>query len=107
MKFQDKKRIVFYESAKTQADLKIKLNYDGLSQADFFRMMIDGYLRDDQNVLFFIEGYKEKNKIQSLAKRKKSKKISKEKKETTKKFSLDGDDIEDIFDLIAEEHPDL
>jgi hypothetical protein len=34
------KRIVFTETDKTHAELKIKLHYEGLRQAQFFRMMI-------------------------------------------------------------------
>jgi len=104
---EDKKKIVFYEVAKTQADLKIKLNYEGLTQSSFFRMMIQGYLQDDDRILEFLEKHKEKYKIQSSVKRNKNKNIRQQKKQEIRKFSLDGDDIEDIFDLIAEEHPDL
>tara|TARA_R100000008_G_C3546843_1_gene148040 strand:- start:584 stop:910 length:327 start_codon:yes stop_codon:yes gene_type:complete len=104
---QNKKRIVFYEIAKTQADLKIKLNYDGLSQSEFFRLIIRGYLEDDDRILGFLENYKKENNVYSSKKRSKSASITKKQKQEIKKYSLDGTDIEDIFDIIAEEHPDL
>jgi hypothetical protein len=106
-KKQDKKKIVFYEIAKNQADLKIKLNYDGLTQSEFFRLMIKGYLEDDDEILKFLERHRTQNKVHSSTKRAKSAAIRKNQKQEIKKFSLDGTDIEDIFDIIAEEHPDL
>ena len=38
------KKVVFYDTDKRHADLKIRLHYDGLTQAGFFRSMITGYL---------------------------------------------------------------
>ena len=39
-------KIVFYDTEKRKAELKIKLHGDGLSQADFFRSVIIAYLSD-------------------------------------------------------------
>ena len=66
MSYGDKgKRIVFYETDKRHAELKIKLHYDGLKQGQFFRTLIEGYLSDNEDILNFISEQKEKNSIQS------------------------------------------
>tara|TARA_R110002020_G_scaffold103019_4_gene241348 strand:- start:696 stop:1055 length:360 start_codon:yes stop_codon:yes gene_type:complete len=103
----ERKKIMFYDTAKRRTDLNIKLKYDNLKQSEFFRMMITGYLDCDPHILSFVEEYKEEMEIHNVAKRRKSKALRKKSEETKKNFSLDDSDIEDLFDIIAEEHPDL
>jgi len=103
----ERKKIMFYDSAKRRTDLNIKLKYDNIKQSEFFRVMISGYLECDPHILSFIEEYKEKMEIHNIAKRSKSKRLRKKAEETKKTFSLDDGDIEDLFDIIAEEHPEL
>ena len=59
------KRLVFDDTDSRHVQLKIRLDYDGLSQAEFFRSFITGYLNKDELVMNFIHTYKEKKKIQS------------------------------------------
>ncbi len=37
-----RKKIIFYDTDKRYADLKIRLEHDGISQAAFFRGMVVG-----------------------------------------------------------------
>ena len=72
-----KKKIVFYDSDKRYADLKVRLEYDGLSQAKFFRGILTGYLLQDPDILNFIDKLKaEKQKNSSKKKRNKKTKHS-------------------------------
>lgn len=104
MSYGDKgKRIVFYETDKRHAELKIKLHYDGLKQGQFFRTLIEGYLSDNEDILNFISDQKEKNSIQSARQRDLIKKERKLSKEEASKFSLNKDEVEDIFDLLEKE----
>ena len=48
-----------------------------------------------------------KNKIQGVNKRDATNRLIKKGEETKKVFALNENDIESVFDLIAEEHPDL
>ena len=41
---RERKKFMFYDSHKRQADLRIRLKYDGMNQSQFFRAMITGYL---------------------------------------------------------------
>jgi len=101
------KKIVFYDSDKRHADLKIRLHYDGLTQSAFFRGMVSGYLNQDEDLMFYINKLKDNNENQSASKKHKMKKMAEGRQETIDKFALKGDEIESIFDILEEEHPDL
>ena len=88
---QAKKKVVFYDTDKRHADLKIRLHYDGLTQSHFFRSMITGYLEKD-----------------AAMKRKDSESLIEKGEVLKNKFAIFEDsEVENIFDLIEKEHPDL
>ena len=101
------KKIVFYDTDKRHVELKIRLKHDRLTQAEFFRTLITGYLDQDENVLIFLDKYILDNGKQSKSKLIKNREIIKEGREIESKFALTDDEIEDIFDILAEEHPEL
>ena len=101
------KKILFTDTDKRHADLKLRLHYDGLTQADFFRSLITGYLEKDENIMNFIAGVQESKNIHSKQKRAKSKKLEEEGENLMKKLGLGEEEIENIFDLLEEEHPNL
>ena len=101
------KKILFTDTDKRHADLKLRLHYDGLTQADFFRSLITGYLEKDENIMNFIAGVQESKNIHSKQKRAKSKKLEEEGENLMKKLGLGEEEIENIFDLLEEEYPDL
>ena len=53
-----KKKVVFYDSDKRYAELKVRLKHDGISQAHFFRGVLTGYLSQDEDVLNFVDKLK-------------------------------------------------
>ena len=90
--------------------MKIRLDYDGFTQSEFFRLMVTGYLEKDPRVLDFIHDYKAHKKTfrrQGKSSLRKTKALYAEGEETKRKFALDEDTIENIFDLLEEEHPEL
>tara|TARA_Y100000310_G_scaffold63501_1_gene58917 strand:- start:992 stop:1309 length:318 start_codon:yes stop_codon:yes gene_type:complete len=101
------KKILFTDTDKRHANLKLRLHYDGLTQADFFRSLITGYLEKDENIMNFIAGVQESKNIHSKQKRAKSKKLEEEGENLMKKLGLGEEEIENIFDLLEEEHPNL
>jgi len=103
----DRKKMMFWESPKRQADLKIRLQFDGFTQSHFFRALITGYLDKNDHILNFLDEYKEKNRSQGINKRNQIKKVLKDNKQTREKFALNENEVEDIFDIIAEEFPEL
>ena len=64
----DHKKINFVIEVKKHVDLRIRLRHDDLSQVRFFKAMVDGYLENNELILEYINGYKEKNNIQSIKK---------------------------------------
>jgi hypothetical protein len=77
------KKIIFTVSERQKEDFKVRLQYDGLTQANFFRAVMSGYL--DKNEDMMIE----------------------ESKQTKNLFALDDDEVENIFDILESEHPEL
>jgi len=99
----DRKKFMFYDSSERQAKLRIRCNFDGFTQSQFFRMMITGYIENDELIFNYIKSCKEKYNIQGQQKRNKIDQIHKNEKVLKKKFNLADGEIEDIFDLIETE----
>jgi hypothetical protein len=101
------KRVVFTDTDVRHAQLRIRLQHDGLTQADFFRAMITGYLDNDSGIIKFLANYKEKHGVQNKKKRNLVVEEIEEGEHLLEKFGIKGDELDGIFDLIAEEFPDL
>lgn len=101
----NQKELVITIEEDLHARLKIALFYDRLGQSQFMRHIINGYLDNNPHLRAFINEVLE-SKL-SVAKKRNRKKDSLEVEETNKNFALDEDDIENIFDLIERENPDL
>ena len=103
-----KKRIVIVEQEKRHADLKIKLKHYGLSQAGFFRACISGLINDDvEFIKFFNKILDENTYIKSKKKTADSKKLLAKGLKQLSDFGFAEGEIDNIFDLIEKEHPDL
>tara|TARA_B100000131_G_scaffold165773_1_gene160306 strand:- start:3027 stop:3344 length:318 start_codon:yes stop_codon:yes gene_type:complete len=102
-----KKKIAFNDTDTRHAQLRVQLERDGLTQAEFFRAYISAYLDKNENIMMFITDYKlDNNKGQKRS----LKVIQKEEEKRGRlmtKFGIGDEELENIFDLIAEEHPDL
>ena len=97
------KRIVFTETDHRHAKLLIRLNHDGLKQSQFFRSIVTGYLDGDPRIQDFIEETSTVSKI----KKQKSKNLRSQGDALASSLGLGESEIENIFDIIKEEHPDL
>ena len=95
-----RKKIMFYDTPQRQAQLKIQCQHDGLKQSEFFRMMVEGYINNNPDLIKFLHECKEKYSIQGKEKRDKAQRIRKVGQENAKQFSLDDSDINNIFDLL-------
>ena len=103
------KQILFLETEKRHADLKIKLKHYGISQSDFIRGCISGLINDDEQFLqFFFKVLEEKSYRKSSKNRKKNEEmITKGLNTIDEDFNLKDSEIENIFDIIEKDHPDL
>lgn len=97
------KRIVFTENDNRHAQFMMKLREVGITQSKFFRLVITGFINDDDRLFDFIN----EKSGQSKSKIKKVDKLKNKGKEMMRDLAFDDSEIENIFDLIAEGHPDL
>ena len=100
-----RKKVIFYDTDKRYADLKVRLAHDKLSQAQFFRGIVTGYIEQDETVLDLVDRLK--HRTQTKKSIKESRELITRGKELISDLSLDEDEKNSIFDLIENESPDL
>lgn len=98
---------MFTVSERTKADFKLQLQYDSLTQVKFFRALMEGYINKDPELMVYINKFKKSNSIQNNTQRKKTMTNIKEAKATKNKFALGDEEVENIFDILEKEHPEL
>jgi len=103
----NKKKVIFDDTDVRHARLKVRLEYDGLSQAEFFRSLITGYLENDKSVMEYITRYKESNKKLSKRNLKYQTKDAEIADDLLGQFGIGDEELENIFDVIAKSNPDL
>lgn len=101
------KRISFMDTDKRAAELIIRLKHDGVTKTKFFRAILTAYLERDIDIVNFMEKFKRESGSQSQIKAGVVKKQEERGATTKKKFGLNEGEIEDIFDILEKEHPDL
>lgn len=103
------KQILFLETEKRHADLKVKLKTYGITQSEFIRGCISGLINDDEQFLpYFFKLLEEKSYIKSAKNRNKNKEMINKGLNTLKEdFTIGDSEIENIFDIIEKDHPDL
>jgi hypothetical protein len=97
------KRIVFTDTDHRHAQLIIRLKHDGLRQSQFFRSLIGGYLDGDPRIQSFVL----EKSPQSQKRKAKSTRIAKQGVSAMKDLGFNEGEIDNIFDLIEKEHPEL
>ena len=105
---EDIKSIRFWVADDDHARLIIKLRHNKLNASQFFRAVIDGVVQEDPNLMAFMEDYILEHKLLSRKRFAKSLKLKRKGKEKLEDWGLlDDAEKENLFDLIAEEFPDL
>ena len=107
--FEDKdgNLIRFKANVNQHVILKIRLLYDGLSQAEFFRSFVEAYINNDELILEFVQKLKEEKGKRSKAKLSKTKKLHQIAKRIQRDFGMSDEELESIFELPIEELTDL
>jgi len=97
------KRIVFTENDHRHVKFLMKLKSLGLTQAKFFRYIITGLLNDDSRIHDFVE------EISDVSKKRKgqARKLRQAGQEKANDYGLSENEVENIFDMIAEVFPEL
>ena len=104
---EKQKKVIFSIPENDKVKFKVQLQYDTLTQTQFFRGILSAYLMKEPNFMNFINSLKEELATQSKTQRSKVDRGLKEGRETSKKFALDDGEVENIFDILEKEHPEL
>ena len=104
----DQSVLSFSLNSKLHENLKIRLYYDEIkSQSEFFRYCVESYLEQEPLFMSFLDDYKINKKVQSKKRVRKSKNLRDEGKKMLHDLALTEDDVENIFDILEEELPEL
>ena len=98
-----RKKVYYWEDSDKQINFLSRLRLDGLNQSQFHRAIVDGYLKDDSDLLAYLNRYKEKHTVQGKNKRVKVEKMRRDAEEIRTQFALDSSEIESIFDVIEKD----
>jgi predicted Rossmann-fold nucleotide-binding protein len=105
---KDLSKITFFADSRMHEDLRIRVHYDGFGTlSEFFRACVIAYLEKNPQFMSFLDCYKESEKMQSKANIKKSIQLRQQGKTLMKNLAITEEDVENIFDLIEKEIPDL
>ncbi len=92
---------------KQHMDLKIRLDHHSIGMSEFVRACSEALLVGHPIMEQFMDNYKETSPKHS----KRNNKIAKKDRETAEKLTsdlgLNLDEIENIFDIIEEDHPEI
>ena len=102
-----KKKVQFVDTDVRHAQLKIKLERESISQAEFFRACLTGMIDEDPDFIKYVRKYKDNKNIGRKRDAKIIKKEDKASDDLMQRFGIKDTELDNIFDLIAEEHPDL
>jgi len=100
---KNQKRIVFTDTDHRHAQLIVKLKTDGMTQANFFRSLISGYIDGDERIENFILEHGK----HSIKKKQQVERIRKTGRSKVSELGLDDEQVDNLFDLIAQEFPEL
>lgn len=101
------KRIYIYMDEKQHMDLKVRLDFHRMSMSEFVRACAEGMLTNNPIMDQFIDFYKEHSDKHSKKSIKDAKKDREMADELLIELGLSGEDIQDIFDIIEEDHPEI
>tara|TARA_R100000008_G_scaffold62423_1_gene39694 strand:- start:522 stop:854 length:333 start_codon:yes stop_codon:yes gene_type:complete len=98
----------FSLDSKLHENLKIRLFYDEIkTQSEFFRYCVESYLSQEPLFMAFLDDYKINKKVQSKKRVTKSRQLRASGEKILQDLALSEEDIENIFDLLEEELPEL
>lgn len=101
-------KLTFYLDSKLHENLKIRLYYDQIkTQSEFFRYCAESYLAQNKLFMEFLDDYKINKKVQSKARTNKSRALREKGNRLMEELALNEEDIQNIFDILEEELPEL
>ena len=104
---KDKKKVYAVLGEKQHMDLKIKLDHLKIGISEFIRACSSALVEGHPIMEQFIDHYRETSEKHSKKSAQLAKKERKESDRIMKDLGLDLDEIEDIFDIIEQDHPEI
>jgi len=102
-KYKDHKIVRTLIDPTDYVDMRIRLNHDEMSYVSLMAGLVKLYIEQDQDMLTVVD----KIKKQTENRKKRIAKAKKEGKESLKTFGIDKEDIENIFDVLEQDFPEL
>jgi len=101
-------KLTFFLSSKLHENLKIRLYYDQIkTQSEFFRYCVESYLEQDPLFMKFLNDYKINKNVQSKRRVLKSQRLGARGQKTLRDLALTEEEVENIFDILEEDLPEL
>jgi len=105
---QSDSTVTFFLNSKLHENLKIRLYYDQIkTQSEFFRYCVESYLNHNPLFMEFLDDYKIYHKVQSKRRTNRSRNLRLKGQQLLDDLALSAGDIENIFDILEEELPEL
>ena len=103
--YPEARKFVIWIKDAFKLELHKRLAQDNLNQTEFMRSVLEAYVDEDPDIMKFIE----RKRLMKVSKKGKglANKQAREEAKMVKDLNLNNDEIQDIFDLIEEESPDL
>lgn len=101
-------KLTFFLDSKLHENLKIRLYYDQIkTQSEFFRHCVESYLEQAPLFMAFLDDYKINKKVQSKTRVNKSRKLRAKGTKLMEELALTDKDVQNIFDILEEDLPEL
>ena len=101
------KKIVFEETDHQHAKFILRLRHNSISQSDFFRAVMSGFINSDERICSYIDDFVKDNKILSKQRLEKSRSLKKIGQQKIQDFGFSEIELEKLFDIIEEQKPEL
>ena len=106
-KTTDAKRVHFYADKDSHIRFKSSLEKYNMTMSEFFRACCDAVVDDDEAMTDFIREYRSKSEKHSKKKSKIADKDLYNSNTLLKDLGIGEEDIEGLFDFIANQHPEI
>jgi hypothetical protein len=104
---KDAKRVRFYIKNDAHVRFKASLEKHQMTMAEFLRACCNAVSDDNPAMINFIDHYKETSEKHSKRNRDIIKKDRQKGEALLEEFGIGDDDIQNLFDLIADQHPEI
>ena len=101
------KRVIFNMPIKKYADLRIRLRHDGLKQYQLYNWLTDKYLSNEEAITGVVKELKYSIAKQGKIKIRKTDELIEAGRLQEQQFGLTKGDIENIYDIIEGELPEV